>query len=400
MQTPVTSRHVAKFLACWSRRVLVSSLLTLCPVNATEQWNRIAINGIDLLKQKLRLDEGWHTGVVRTMLVGTTNDTWRIYLDYGAAGQLTLDRRSAIAQIVREDANGIVIDVPLVPGAVISATASDSKLQLHVQEIITPSGIRVQQLIPGSPVRSLPKSATGGEANAASAIARAELLSATGQILGYCTAFRIKRGYWMTAAHCAYRDAEHASAPTISSLRIQPDAYSGRVESSPAFIAKPIASGLKARSPTAESLMATGDLDYTVLEATEDPGGSVLSLDGGQQELSGRKLRLLQHWLGELPPSAGKAIADGDSCMVLKPVGPRHDRSRLDLCTDAIQHGCSSQGGASGGPLVDRNDFKILALHYGAGLTSKFNCGLPIQTITLDLCQRANSLAREVIKCP
>ena len=334
------------------------------------------------------------------MLVsGVPNEAWAIRFDYGAAGVLEMNKATAEPYIMRTLPNGFELDLPIIAGHSVQATSSYPAMRVRVKEAIVTRAEKSEQMIKGSNVTALNPLVGASEKAVNDAFARAEVLSAEGFLLGHCTAFRVTRGYWLTAAHCAYRTTDEPDKAQISKLRMQIDAYAAKVENIPAMFGRPVASGLKAATVTSASLLGKNDLDYVILEVTNDPGGATIPLTRAPVPPAGTSLMLLHYWKGEFGPAAGKAKSDGAACSVNVRFGV-DDPSRRDLCPASIQHGCSSQGGASGGPLLDNAHLTLVALHYGAGGTSKFNCGLPAASIAKDLCERSTTVARKVTTCP
>lgn len=373
--------------------------LGLTPVVHANQFEHTAIFGRDLTQESIYLEEAWKSGLLRVAITGIPSSRWTIRFDYGNAGSLELNEISAIPRAVSTQGSRMVVDLPVVPGATVTATSTNSGMRVKPLEVITIPPIFPEQMLPGSSVSSLKRGQKGDALRVSNAFARAELLTESASVLGYCTAFRIAPQYWLTAAHCAYRTSEQSRAPMIASLRLQPNAYANEVEPGSVISAHVVASGLALSSISPAALMSDTDLDYAVLKAEGDLGTDVLRIDMTQSAPPGTRLVLFQYWQGEMPPAAGKARSDGESCMVNDRAGA-NDASRPDLCPGAIQHGCSSQRGASGGPLLDATGYKLVALHYRAGILSKFNCGLPVAAIANDLCKRYPTIAKEVVPCP
>ena len=379
---------------------LIASAAVIVPSRAEESktLEHVPIFGTDLIKDSLIFDPSWKSGVLRVAISGITGASWKIRLNYGAAGVLNLDEKSIKPRVVRSVQGALFVDLPVAAGEAISASSTLGGVKIIAVEAIVSSGLHSEQMIPDSNVVSISPAKSQHKPSRESSFARADLLGSNGEFIGICTAFRVAKTYWMSAAHCAYRDAKHSNGATVSRFRIQPNSYADTVEDSPPFLAAPIASGLRAPLVSPESIMADDDLDYVLLQGPDDPGSVSLSIQAGVGANVGTSLSLLQYWRGEIPPSAGKAIAEGESCKILSHIGP-NDPSRADLCPGVIQHGCSSQEGASGGPLVARMTSELIAIHYGAGLTSKFNCGVPIPLVAKDLCGRFPSIAGKVISC-
>jgi hypothetical protein len=172
--------------------------------------------------------------------------------------------------------------------------------------------------------------------------------------------------------------------------------YAGLVEALPALKARVVASGLQDTSLGLESIMQPDDLDYALLEAADDPGGAEIRLGKGAPASTDTKLVLYHYWVGEFPPSAGKAYSTGESCSVYKSLA-FPDPAKPALC--GLQHGCSSQTGASGSPVIGRGSNQLVGVHYGAGLTRKFNCGLTAEAVRSDLCLGCTAAIARLRQC-
>lgn len=376
---------------------LASLVLTSAPVNSQQQWEHVPIVGATLGETPVHLNPWLRPGVLRVVISGERTAEWAVRLDYGSAGQLVLDAESSEARTVRSQGNNLVVDVPLITGAELTAHINQVGLQVRILEAITLVGTFPEQMIEESKVRLIGSTSSPEERRLTDALAKVELLGVGGKILGLCTAFRVSKGYWLTAAHCAYRDETRASGPIVEKLRMQTGAVAGALGSTP-FIGSPVASGIHTLPVTAQSVVRGSDLDYVLLEAPKDPGGATMLIDTASPVV-GDGLALYHYWGGNIPPAAGFSKSEGDSCKVLRRIGPDNDFSRPDLCPAAIQHGCSSQAGSSGAPLVNASG-QLVALHYGAGKTSKFNCAIPTATVLSHLCKSNPSLARKVTSCP
>lgn len=376
--------------------VLAYVLVLFC---AHSQETNISIQNKDLARGPLYMPPDWSGGVLRVVVSGVPKDDWTIRFDYGAAGVLEMRKVNARPNIIRELPDGFEIDIPIIAGQSVKAMSSYPAMRVRVKDAITTRFEKSEQMIKNSSVTVVDPLADTREKALNSTFARVELLSTEGTLLGHCTAFRVARGYWLTAAHCAYRTADAPNNAQISRLRLQIDAYAGRVENTPAMIGKPVASGLKTKEVTSASLLGENDLDYALLEVENDMGDATIPLTRAPTPPPDTKLILLHYWKGEFGPAAGKAKSDGLACSVKIRFGI-DTPSRPDLCPASIQHGCSSQGGASGGPLLDDTNLTFIALHYGAGTTGKFNCGLPAASIVKDLCERSTTVARKVTICP
>lgn len=378
--------------------ILLSFFLKSTLVGSQPQWEHIQMPGMTLGEEPVYLQPTLRPGVLRIVLSGERKTNWEVILDYGPTGTVLLNQMTIEARTVRSQGSELVADVPLVAGATLKARANQDGLQVRILEAITLVGTFPEQMIDDSNVRLIDNSSSPDERRLADSLAKVELLGVGGEILGLCTAVRVSNGYWLTAAHCAYRDETRPEGPTIDKLRLQIGRGAGSAIGSEPFLGTAIASGINALPVTAQSVVRSRDLDYVLLEAPKDPGGATIVFDRAKP-IQGERLELFQYWGGRIPPAAGFAISDGEPCKVQRRIGPDNDFSRPDLCPAAIQHGCSSEAGSSGAALVNKAG-RLVAMHYAAGKTSTFNCALPIATLLSHLCQSNPSLARKVTSCP
>lgn len=353
--------------------------------------------GTVLSESPVYLEPGLRPGVLRIAISGVRKAGWSIRLNYEGAGQLPLDEESVKARTVRLRETELLVDVPLMRGTAVTASANQTGLEVRALEAITLLGTFPEQMIENSDVKSLGTTSTIEEQRLAGALAKVELLGEKGEMLGVCTAFRVAKGYWMTAAHCAYRDETRSGDPIVQTLRMQTGVFAGTIGGA-TFVGTVVASGIRTLPVTPRSIVRSTDLDFVMIEAPADPGGTALAIEAIPL-VTGDSLALFHYWGGNIPPDEGFAKSDGTSCKVRKRIGSNEDFSRPDLCPHAIQHGCSSQAGSSGAPLVNRSG-QIVAVHYGAGTTSKFNCAIPVATVMSHLCQSNPILARKVASCP
>lgn len=358
------------------------------------------IYGVDLARNPLNVKPEWKGGILRVTIKNfPTDGTAALHLSYGAGGDIKLDTGQIRARTVLQSSNARTIDLPAINGDSISVVTPSVGLQVTVVGILAPDQFRPEQRIKEVVPLSLTPAATGLEKTYALAFGRLDVYSASAQYILVCTAFRIAKGYWLTAAHCGYRSKENQDGPVLAMWKLHPANWPGD-DTGAVFDAMPVASGLQWPAVDPESIMAETDKDYLLLQVDDDPGGPALPLRTDATSADGSPLVLLQHSLGDIPPPAGKAVALGDACKVQVRFG-KPDSLDPELCNGgAIQHGCSSQDGASGGPLVKQSNFNLVALHYRAGPPGQFNCGLPASVISQDICKRFPTLAEKVLKCP
>lgn len=376
--------------------VLVFSMLMASNSHSQSTWASQAIQARSLTDEALFLERGWASGYLR-VAVTPIAPNWALELDYGNAGKLLLNAATVGPRLESREDDRLILQVPIVPEAILFARATSTNVKVLPLAVVIPSYIMPEQKIPGSDVISIARDEPSLPQAVLGAFARADVMTQQGSTLAVCTAFRISQGLWLTAAHCAFRPADQPNLPTIGSLRLQLDAYASQLPLATPMTGKVIASGVRNLSQGTASLLQSDDLDYAVLEVKDDPGGPALNLNEAQAAQKDTKLRLYQYWLGEGAPLPGKAYSTGGQCAVLEPL-PYPEPAKPAIC--GLQHGCSSRTGASGSPLIDSGNNRLVGLHYGEGLRNKFNCGLTIAVIRTDLCQRAPDVARKAFQCP
>lgn len=374
--------------------MVAMAIATFC---AAEEWERRSLSAPSLTVKTFESDESG-LRYVRLMITGI-QPGWRVEVRYGSGARLVFDESNILAWQIRQLASGHLVDVQLPRGETIAADGNQQGIRVLPVEMTYPAPARPEQMIQGSDVHPLPPD--GGKLGAlVGTFGRLELLSAGGGLVKLCTAFRVRQGWWLTAAHCVYRDSQSRDDPIVARMRLQLHAYAGAAEVDAPLSARPVAAGLRASSlPPSDAYLDSEDLDYALLEVPQDSGGAVLALENSPAAIRpGTELQLLQYWIGQIPPLPGKAYSTGASCSVYQRVG-LDDPSRPELCPASIQHGCSSQEGASGGAILGRPDAQPLAIHYGAGRAGRFNCALPLKTVRADLCARTPEVARKVTVC-
>jgi hypothetical protein len=366
--------------------------------NLQPTWEAAAIQSHDLEAHPLLIDPRWKGGVLRVRLIAqkVLPKVWHIHLDYGDGFTMELDPVSAASRLVNPAvSNEVTLDLPILSAHIIKATVSPPAVRLKVVQVVFASHAVSQQLIDDSSIDLFDTDVQAAEIAAGQGFGRLDLYSADGQFLGQCTGFRLIKGIWMTAAHCVVRD--EPDRPVIRAIKLQPVDYSNR-EATNLYDATPAATGQTGAQPDPTAYLQSADLDYAILRVPDDPGGPNFSLANKTSAHPEELLQLFQHWTGIIPPTPGKARSAGNKCVVLKRFGP-NDKDRPELCPNAIQHGCSTEPGASGGPLVERQSLNLVGMHYRGGLDNQFNCALPAKTISDHLCAYKPELARMVTSC-
>ncbi len=382
--------HFIKLLSC-----LTIATTSICPVASQQAWEHRPILGTVLGKKPVDPGVRAGEGLLRIEILGKRNPYWSVVLDYGEYGSLVLDEQSVRTRIVREAKESLVVDVPIFPSVNVSSPYMDAGLSVRLVEVILPAATFPEQKLDNSVVRALEGVGDPENIDTGNFLAKVELLGSDATVVGICTAFRVAKGYWLTAAHCAYGDETETRRVIIEKLRMQVALRRKSVNSSTPFFGVVIASGIKRDAGDSRPIVRTRDLDYVLLEAAEDPGGRVIKLESTRSSTE-QSLALFHYWVGRTDPDAGIAKSD---CSILPWRGPRNDFSRPDSCPAGLQHGCSSGKGSSGGPMLDGSG-RLVALHYAAGQTKKFNCAIPVARIIENLCEAAPTVARKLTSCP
>lgn len=380
---------------------LATALLACQPVAAQAQQNSIeTIQGVDLTKDALPMKPYWAGGLLRIRLRGLPpGSVEALRVSYGTAGELVLDAEQLAARTVSSTSTDVTLDLPIVSGQSIKLLNAPAGLKAAALEVIAPNLVKSEQRLDGSTVATLDKAASALARDNALGFGRLSVYTTSIQAPFDCTAFRVAKGYWMTAAHCGFRSSEEPSRPPFSIWKLQIQDWPGQLEVAAPLEARPVASGLRAQNPMPTNIIDSGDLDWMLLQVDADQGGPSFALLTKATAAAETPLELLQHSIGKVPPPAGKAVSAGDSCKVM-PERAADGASNPELCLQSLRHGCSSQPGASGGPLLSRKDASLVAVHYRAGLSGLWNCGVPAAAVAHDLCTRFPSLASKVLKCP
>lgn len=380
--------------------LLSASLLVTAPSVFAQAQDNLKPHGAsaaNLMSSKAPLGSDNQFGIVRLQLTGTDDPaTWDITLDYGGGRVLTLNSTAIASRVVSRDQGQLTIDVPLVPNATLSATSTKS-LDVRIVSVMAGSGLHAEQMLDNSKVVPFSQGATATELRFSRSFGRLEVLGADADLIGTCTAFRIANGYWATAAHCVFRQS--ALKQQMTRWRLQLPGAGGSFPEDASYLeGVPVATGVQAASTDPSTLLSKGDLDYAILKVAGDPGGPSFSLVSHPLPAARTPLELLQYWAGHpSPPPAGYSKASDSGCQVDQTSGQGNDESIN--CPRMIQHGCSSEDGASGGPLVNRTTFQLEGVHYAAGIEDAFNCAVPAAEIVKDLCLHHSTVAGSVAKC-
>lgn len=388
------------------RRLVVAALMTCAlggpaiEAHARVDWTAEVIQVHDLAAKPLALKDHWHGGVLRVELSGPGKlpPEWTIRLRYGSDAEIVLDQRSAESRIVDRSPSQVTLDLPILGGRTLTTQVMPAALKLRIVAALFPSRVQSQQMLPGGRIDLFDADVGAAERALGAAFGRIDLLSSSGSFIATCTAFRVAVGYWLTAGHCVARDADHPGMPDIRQHRLQPIDYADRPEGPTLLKAVPVATGQSRGVPDPSKELQPADLDYAVLHVPGDTGGPVFKLSKTAATPTKTPLQLFQNWTGSSPKPGKARCADGE-CVFLERLGA-DDPSRADMCpSPAFQHGCSSERGASGGPLVLRSTLELVGLHYAGGKALTFNCGLPARTLIDHLCAHQRGIAEKVTSC-
>ena len=352
----------------------------------------------DLFTQPLIVSNKFNGGYFRASLTSADPipDDWNFSLEDGMGHTRNFNRANIKASLIgMPSSREILLDLPAIPGSRITASSQQKNLKLSVVALVHFSQMSQQQMINNGKIDMFDGDVDGTIRALGPSFGRLDMLSSSGATLGVCTAFRVQTKLWMSAAHCVARSDERDD---VARWRIQPLDYMAE-EGGPPYWAVPIATGQKDGKADPSAAFAPEDLDYALFSMSDDPGGRSLTLADNGPPAEGTLMDLLQHWNGAFGPHAGKGRSTGKDCKVYHRYGAK-DTSYPELCPNGFQHGCSSDEGASGGPLIDIATLKVLAIHLGGGLPKQFNCSIEISTVIKSLCKSNNAIAKEIGRCP
>jgi hypothetical protein len=383
-------------LALFSALVIMIGNMDLANAESYETY--LPKDRTNLFTKTLYLERNWQGGFVRAKLVGdqTIPDDWQINLNYDGNSQIVLTASNAGARIVDKiQSNQIVLDLPVVPGTNLSATTTKEGLCLNVIAVVFNSHVNSQQQINNLNIELFDKKVGNWERSMGPSFGRLDLLGERGTALGVCSAFRVAKKYWVSAAHCV---AQQESGSAVVKWRVQPFDYSDK-EGMTLYWASPIATGQDGGKPDTKKPLLPTDLDYALFLVDTDPGGPRLDFMETEIVVPGDELQLFQHWAGTFGPLSGKARSADDDCRVFNRIGRDHI-NYPDLCPKGIQHGCDSTQQSSGGAVISRKSGKLVAIHIAGGRPGLFNCALPVATVLRDLCEKQPTIAKEIALCP
>jgi|SRR5271165_3629543 len=387
----------------------VIHIITFPDARADDQAAKLEVQPIqahDLAVAPLFLDENWEGGILRVQLIGPGSlpPDWRIHLDYGDGQTIDITASDDQGRVVQHlGPERVLIDLPVLPLRTLSAEVSPSGMRLQTVEVHFPSHASSLQTIGQNwKIDLFDEEVTSTDKKFGKAFGRLDLYADHAVFLGHCTGFRLTKGYWLTAGHCVAKDPDYPDRQVVSSIKIQPSDYANpRLEGAKLLTAIPVATGQDKAVPVPSDLLKNSDLDYALLQVSDDTDGPAFPLSSAVAATDGTKLELLEHWSGKLAPAAGKARSADANCVIKGLGSPDDDMSRPEICPNALQHGCSTEEEASGSPIVVRGQSLVLVgLHYRGGLLHKFNCALPATQIRRHLCTNKQDLARRITSCP
>lgn len=380
--------------------VLLASAGWLCTQAALAQPEVLDLGRRDLLVQQIKLDPAAWLGMLRLRLVfagGAPPASWEMALRGDHAESIDVTSENAATRLSpTPDPSVVFLDLPVPPWSVLSATAGPLISEVKAIQTTAPSVAVSQQMLDGSPIDRFNEGVDAATKGVALGFGRLDVRTADKlpQSARTCTAFRITKGYWLTAGHCVTKDPKGGADAIAAS--IQPHHYAGQQEPVSQLAATVAATGQASGNWNPRERLAADELDFALLDVPADPGGPAFALRP-VPEAQNQNLQLLMHWQGSHPP--GKARSAG-SCTLMKFVGTTY-AGEPDQCYRAMQHGCSSDPGASGAPLVRRdNPQHLVGMNYKGGRLESHNCALGLGDIQRFLCTVKPELAKKVTQCP
>ena len=200
---------------------------------------------------------------------------------------------------------------------------------------------------------------------------------------GYCTAFQVAPGLFLTNLHCIKADGRHPEQSDQNDLlfgltldRKSPDATAS---------ARVVAEGKFSKEKPREHF------DYAVLAAaTPEPYARDIiplyeePLDKLLESLPA--LDVYQHWSPAEGITGVKALSADKDCNVIEPIVETGLVS-LDQCPKPnFKHKCDTEKGSSGSAILTRNGERAIGIHFH-GIWNTYNCGLRSDALLEDLKQ-------------
>jgi hypothetical protein len=355
----------------------------------------------DIVSGPLRIEPQWQHGVIRVEIELTAgasrSSSWEFVVTGDHSEQLMLNGQNADSRISSTtNPARLNVDIPVPAWNTLQVTRTTLVKSVIAVEAHYASQARAQQIIKGSQVDRFDDEVGPLERQLALAFGRLDVADVTGNTASrVCTAFRVKTGYWLTAAHCLTRD-DTTGSPDVQGAWIQPAAYAGRGEPPNRLKTTVLLTGQSSGAWSPNVVLKDDELDFALLRVPDDPGGPAFTLSEPPPPPQ-PPLQLLMHW-SQNP--IGKARSAGSPCVLKSLVGTTVTGDQ-DQCYRAMQHGCTSDDGASGAALVLRGSPQsLIGLNYRGGLLRQFNCAIPAATIRSFLCETNRPLANEVTQCP
>ena len=155
---------------------------------------------------------------------------WQIHLDYGGGRTMSLNRSTAAPRIVSASTERyLILDLPVIAPGTLTAKVTPLHLELRAVVVLFPSRVDGQQLVGPPNIDLFDAGVEPALRVLGPGFGRLDRLGENGAMLGSCTAFRVAKAYWLTAAHCVVRDEDDPGRPEVQvSASSQPTTIRGR----------------------------------------------------------------------------------------------------------------------------------------------------------------------------
>lgn len=382
--------------------LLLAAMAILAPVSGRADgrfFQSEEIGPTDVVARALTVDDRWRAGLIRFEVTlahgGAVAGPWHIVLRGDGGQTVPVAAAEARSRIVATESGRFYLDLPVPSWRTLQVVASAPILSVIAVEVLYPSLEQALQRLPDSHVDYFDRDVGLSEKSFAGAFGRLDVtgIDSNDPRKRVCTAFRVKKGLWLTAAHCVTRDPK---LPDAEAMWIQPLKYADKDEPIGRLSARVLATGQKNGEWRPDEVLRNDELDFALLSVVGDPGGPAFAL-GAPPSPGPTALQLLMHWSGN---PAGKARSAGPGCRIQSLSGT-DSKTKPDHCYLAIRHGCTSDDGASGAVLVPYGaPQSFVGLNYRGGLFEQFNCAVPAPSIHRFLCQTKSQFGKELSPCP
>lgn len=367
------------------------------PTLAQGQWASQPVDQGDLLDTRfIAVPSTWWHGelLIEVSAAQGTLGEWRFTLVDQEDHALDVTSGTNPERIeARDGGRRARLNVPIGAWSTIKAVPRTVGLSVKAITVFFPQKENSQQWLYGVKPDTFDAAVGPTEQAVGQGFGELKIYDASGRRIATCTAFRIRRGYWLTAAHCATRDPARSD---VAYAYVQPNDYVGSSPSGLGMRANFIASGQVGGRWDPTSPIKITDADYALLEVPADAGGPEFALSNVPYGKD-TPLEVFMHW-----PNApiGKARSQGPQCVIKSVIGTTSSTLPW-LCFNAMQHGCTTDEGASGSAVVTlAAPHQLVGLHYSAGKSDAYNCALPASAIQKHLCESNPMLAGKVTQCP